>query len=161
MTSKEYFQNYYQKNREKYLSRAKAWKKNNPEARERHVAAWKDSIRVRRSTIPKRRAVALWTAAKKRTKEFSITLEFVIDLVENAPDACPYTGVPFDYSTPEKGARNPWAPSLDRIDSTKGYTPDNVEIVSTWYNVAKNGWTPDVNERGFRGAASKFPPASL
>ena len=28
--------------------------------------------------------------------------------------------------------------SIDRIDSSKGYTPDNVQLISTWVNRAKN-----------------------
>ena len=28
--------------------------------------------------------------------------------------------------------------SIDRIDSSKGYTPDNVQLIATWVNRAKN-----------------------
>ena len=36
------------------------------------------------------------------------------------------------------GDKNPWQPSIDRIDSSKGYTKDNCQIVCWIYNRAKN-----------------------
>jgi hypothetical protein len=59
---------------------------------------------------------------------------------------CPRTGIKFkkllqansDYSN-----RDPWSPSVDKIDPTKGYTKDNVQIVSWWYNVSKQQFTDD------------------
>lgn len=58
---------------------------------------------------------------------------------------CAVTGVPFDFGPPPPGlTRNPWAPSLDRRDSAKGYTPENVQIVCWAYNAAKAEWSEDV-----------------
>jgi hypothetical protein len=50
---------------------------------------------------------------------------------------CELTGTPFDFSG-RKG--NPYAPSLDRIDSSKGYTRDNVRLVCFGLNAAMNVW---------------------
>lgn len=49
---------------------------------------------------------------------------------------CSFTGLPFELV-----AHSPWYPSVDRIDSTKGYTKDNCRLVVAMYNYMKNRWT--------------------
>jgi hypothetical protein len=39
--------------------------------------------------------------------------------------------------------RSPRAPSIDRIDSKKGYTPDNCQLITYIANCAKNQFTVD------------------
>ena len=48
---------------------------------------------------------------------------------------CEVTGLAF-VLTGEP--RNPWSPSLDRIDSSVGYTLENTRVVVWIYNAAKN-----------------------
>ena len=36
-----------------------------------------------------------------------------------------------------------FAPSIDRIDSSKGYTPDNIQIVCCAYNMGKKNMSDD------------------
>jgi hypothetical protein len=43
-----------------------------------------------------------------------------------------------------KWHRNPYRPSFDRIDSSKGYTPDNVRIIAYCVNTAMNEWGEDI-----------------
>jgi len=53
---------------------------------------------------------------------------------------CEVTGLPFDLisrSTDTTHAKNPWVPSLDRIDSSGVYSKDNVQLVVYMYNVCK------------------------
>lgn len=49
---------------------------------------------------------------------------------------CEVTGLPFEWSI-----GSPWAPSLDRIDSARGYTHENTQLVCWIYNQAKNIYT--------------------
>jgi hypothetical protein len=53
---------------------------------------------------------------------------------------CEVTGIPFDLIERRGGAHacNPWVPSIDRIDSSKPYSKDNVQIVVYMYNVCKS-----------------------
>ena len=77
--------------------------------------------------------------AKKRalTKglEFNLTKEDVI-----IPDLCPILKVKFirgSYMEYE------YTPSIDRIDNTKGYTKDNIQIITKKANSMKNSGSPE------------------
>jgi hypothetical protein len=53
---------------------------------------------------------------------------------------CEVTCIPFDLHTKTSlsvHAKNPWVPSLDRIDSNKPYLKANVQVVVYMYNVCK------------------------
>jgi len=93
------------------------------------------------------RIAKMLSAAKHRAKtkgwEFDLDSKFLYSLVT---DNCPITGAPFrwktNYGAGEQGNAHPCAPSLDRIDSSRGYTKDNVWIISWKANCLKN----DANE---------------
>ena len=58
---------------------------------------------------------------------------------------CALSGLQFDLRSVGSGkARRPFAPSLDRIDSTGGYTQDNVRLVCQAVNFALNAYGEDV-----------------
>lgn len=67
---------------------------------------------------------------------FSLTREWI---AERLSQPCALTGRQFDLSKPADGVRaNPNAPSIDRIENAKGYTTDNVRLVTVHANVARN-----------------------
>lgn len=52
---------------------------------------------------------------------------------------CPYSGISLLVPTYKKNHNNPiYSASVDRIDSTKGYIPGNIQFVSTCINYMKN-----------------------
>ena len=55
------------------------------------------------------------------------------------PESCKYLGIKLDYRRAKlKGNRlTQDGPSIDRIDSSKGYTPDNVQVISCLANRMK------------------------
>jgi hypothetical protein len=63
----------------------------------------------------------------------------------NIPDNCPVLGIPLNYHGVEKQgwSRTDNSPSIDRIDSSKGYTLDNMQIISWRANRIKNDSTPE------------------
>ena len=65
--------------------------------------------------------------AKKRGLEFDLTEEYLISIDR---DTCPYLFIPISWGA-GKGLRQADSKSLDRIDSAKGYTRDNV-IICSW-----------------------------
>lgn len=82
--------------------------------------------------------------ARKR-KEVSLSLEDLKNLWESQQGICPYTGwrleLPFT-SEGWKSQKNACKlPSLDRIDSSKGYVHGNVQFVARIANYAKNMYT--------------------
>lgn len=93
---------------------------------------------------PHGRAVQLHANAKRRAEDKGITFDLDrLDLIERiTAGRCEVTGLPFDLTA--GAGLNPWAPSLDRKDSAGGYTPANVQVVVSAYNVAKGPWGDDV-----------------
>ena len=76
--------------------------------------------------------------AKKRFKEFHLTLEDLKQIWEQQAGICPYTGLKLELPTYTK-CKNIWyRASLDRIDSSKGYVVGNVQFVSTPINLMKS-----------------------
>jgi hypothetical protein len=71
--------------------------------------------------------------AKEKGWEFNLELD---DLMAITGDYCPVDGSPFDWDRQlEIDSTLPLAtPSLDRIDSSSGYTKDNVTIVGNKWN---------------------------
>lgn len=69
---------------------------------------------------------------KKNGREFSIKVDDIV-----IPDKCPILGIEINCNSGRPGAyRN--SPSLDRIDNSKGYTPDNIQVISQQANAMKH-----------------------
>jgi len=86
----------------------------------------------------------LWTVAKSRAKkrglDFNIEPSDVI-----VPALCPALGIPLVTGVGRSGrpGGNPNSPSLDRIDSSKGYVKGNVQVISHLANSMKHEATMD------------------
>jgi hypothetical protein len=74
------------------------------------------------------------SSAKNRNIYFNITEEDILPAIEKGH--CELTGLPFDLSRPKGKGKNPYAPSVDRISSDKGYTKNNVRVVLWAVNAA-------------------------
>lgn len=72
----------------------------------------------------KRRAI-------EKNREFSISVEDIY-----IPDVCPVLGIAINTNSGKSGAyRN--SPSLDRVDNDKGYTKNNIQVISQLANSMK------------------------
>jgi len=78
--------------------------------------------------------------ASKEEREFCISA----DDLQPLPAHCPVLGIPLDYS--KVIGRDNW-PSVDRVDSSKGYVPGNVCVISYRANRIKNDGTLDEHVR--------------
>ena len=78
--------------------------------------------------------------AAKRGKAFSVTVKQYMNIVKFAAGRCQVTGIPFSCIKINGSSRRPYYPSIDRIDSKKGYTKDNIRVVTVAYNFACNEW---------------------
>lgn len=103
--------------------------------RERYIQEWRNAHPWSSRNIVKK----LLSNAKKRAKdsglEFSITEKDII-----ISNACPYFGTPMVEHSP-RGSSRANTMSLDRIDSSMGYIPNNVEVISHLANTMKSNAT--------------------
>ena len=84
------------------------------------------------------RATKLLRAAKERHIT-SISLEWVEKKLEIG--VCELTKLPFSLENLTNHKTNPYAPSLDRINSNiKEYSPENTRVVLLAVNLALNQW---------------------
>ena len=73
------------------------------------------------------------TRAKRKNLEFNITKDDIV-----VPEKCPVFDEPII-----KEVFNPMAPTLDRVDNTKGYVKGNVRVISKKANIMKGSLTID------------------
>jgi len=78
--------------------------------------------------------------AQMRDLEFELTLEYLEDLLNKQQGNCALTGRQMTHCSNPEGSRNPFNMSIDRIDSSGGYTKGNVQWICTWIQGAKSDW---------------------
>lgn len=77
--------------------------------------------------------------AKTKNLPFDLTQDFLLDLWNKQEGKCLICKRVFEWgSSTTRTSR--LAPTVDRIDSTKGYTQDNIRLVTFHVNVAINQW---------------------
>src|SRR5271170_153462 len=117
----------YQKNREKRLAYATLYAKL-PEVivrrNERDKVARTDPAKLLRRLI---------THAAERARKKGLEFDKNACASLSLPVECPLLKMPL-FLGRRNGVRNALSPSLDRIDSSKGYVAGNVRIVSWWVN---------------------------
>lgn len=120
---------------EKARRRSKAWheaRKTDPEYNKKRAEYSKE---YRKNNPEKRLLRGAIDRARQKGIECSICLEDIV-----IPDVCPILKTKFQYGTP-------YAASLDRIDSTKGYIKGNVWVISWKANAMKQDATREELER--------------
>jgi hypothetical protein len=85
--------------------------------------------------------------SKKLGRGFDLTLDWLLDKAEEQDFRCLLTGIEFYAEPPNQGRVHPYAPSLDRIEPSRGYTQDNVRIVIWAVNAMLLDWGPRVFEQ--------------
>jgi len=126
--------------------------------RKRHIANPSEKCDASKRWRVKHPARAMLSSARARAKyrgqSFSLKLEDFAE--ELAAMTCSVTGVELHWEEGVgRGNSNPWRPSLDRIDSSKGYTPENTRVVCWAYNMACGHWDDEVIAKWAKGLVSK------
>lgn len=116
---------YYLANRSKLLQAAKEKYKKNPEKHIEASKAWQ-------AKNPER---VLWNTARARARKMGIAFNLKVEDIV-IPEKCPIFGVLM--TSPGR-----YAPTIDRIDNTKGYTPENIQVLSKLANQMKSSATPE------------------
>jgi len=161
----EWNKRYYQNNRKKIDERKREYAKAHPEkmkaiskkSGKKYREANKEKIRerqrkyneansekVKKRFVKRRRAHPFLFAARRlktRCKhsgiDFDLELEWFRQRWEECGGICLMTGVKMKKIG---DSNDPYTMSADRIDPKKGYTKDNVRLVSRWYNWVRNNW---------------------
>lgn len=81
--------------------------------------------------------------AKKRNIDFEITMADEWKQYEKQGGICPLSNVPIKLSETTRHGHKLGSASLDRIDSSKGYTKDNIQWVHKTINLMKNVLSQD------------------
>lgn len=112
---------------------------------------WKDPEEVKKYKARKyeetrkgsfwKRLKDLLYGAKKRAKQLNIEFTITIESFKEQTHCLIFKHVQFDFSSNSKGRSN--SMSIDRIDPSKGYTPDNVWLISQRANRIKNDASPE------------------
>lgn len=69
-------------------------------------------------------------------RQFDLSIGMFADLIADSGGKCAVSGMPFT----DASKRGPFSPSIDRIDSAKGYVQGNVRMVCLIANLAMNEW---------------------
>ena len=141
---KKAYQNaYWHANKARLEAEGKLWRQKNRERAVQISIEWAKKNRTKSNSINQDWYYrytwrALFYSAKNRAKkksiEFTITPEDIV-----VPELCPVFKQPFVWGKGQ--GKSDWSPSLDRIDSTKGYVKGNVAVISTIANKLKSNAT--------------------
>jgi hypothetical protein len=83
----------------------------------------------------------IYKRIKERAKKHNLPVELTISDI-TISNYCPILGIELHVNKGMLGGRSN-SPSIDRKDSTKGYTKDNVWIISQLANQMKSNATPE------------------
>lgn len=110
------------------------------EATGRHE--WSPTVTPEVRAVLRARISFAQSRATSRGRAFSLSLDALCDLYDAQEGRCAITGLPFDISSGSEDDRwrRPFPPSIDRIDSALGYTPENIRLVCAAVNNALGPW---------------------
>lgn len=86
------------------------------------------------------------SSCRARARRAGLACTVTVDwVVERIKQGCELTGLPFELSHESRiKQRSPYAPSIDRIDCTQGYTKENCRLVVWAMNALLGSWGEDV-----------------
>lgn len=126
-------------NRKQKAEEARRLRARNPKLNKLRNMAHKDSLR--KNNPVKYTTMQMLASSKKRAKSLGMDHDLDRLFLESiAPKKCPVFGFDLKYGG---GSRSNESSALDRIDSTKGYTKDNVQIISFLANLMKSSASVD------------------
>ena len=87
-------------------------------------------------------AKSLLARAKTRSRnkkiDFDLDENFILYLLDEQNNKCAISGVDISFDSDYSGRIDQYRGSIDRVDSSLGYTKDNVQIVCAQINIMKH-----------------------
>jgi hypothetical protein len=151
--AKQYRKDWYQKNKVIIQAQHKQYYEDNKDQVNLRVKKYRkdlgDTYReyqnerttaYRQKNPEKSMYILLKSRAKKNNIPFNLDLEDM-----KIPDECPVLKIPLYREAIKGGKRGPKqnSPSIDRIDNTKGYIKENIQVISHRANTMKGSATPE------------------
>lgn len=144
---KKYNKKYYEKNKKKIKKHANEWRMDNPEKVKSYKKKWyyanKEKCKIRKNEWLKttkgclsKKLGHLKRQKRSRTLEFEITLEDLMTMWELQNGQCAISKYPMQTIF-----NSLFAVSVDRIDPSRGYTKENIQLVCQGINFAKNQYS--------------------
>jgi len=135
----------YRRHKDQRIEYAKQWRKDNAGHIREYYQKNKNAIKDKRKGKNILLREMLMSASRRASSQclpFDLTIEYMETI---ALDHCPVTGklLDWDLQFSEEGKRNPFAPSLDKIIPSLGYTQGNVAIICHQMNRLKSDMTLD------------------
>lgn len=136
---------YNDKNRQKIREQQKEYKAKNAVKRRQYNQLYRKenpekcmetSRKTRESRYAQGKIRNARSRAKKKNMEFSLPIDDIIARIHN--NKCEVTGERCEILS------RYYTSSLDRIDSKKGYTLDNVRVVISWFNYMRGEASDEV-----------------
>ena len=146
-----------------------AWLEAHPEKKDEYKANARAAAKLRstgRTTEYQRKhyesatgriVYMLWGArnrARKKGFGYDLDREWLLAKVEAG--ICEATGIPFDMGMLGNHKKNPWGPSIDRIDSSIGYLKSNCRVTCCAFNIGKTDMTDDEFAKMARAFLSRY-----
>ena len=85
---------------------------------------------------------AMLASIKGRAKKSKVLFNLLPEDIRTSGE-CPVLKIRMERNKNGKRGAQPNSPSVDRIDPTKGYTRDNIQIISNKANMMKQDATPE------------------
>ena len=117
---------------------------NKPENKERRKMASRIAVLKRYIVLGESYKKAMLKRAQHRAASKRFDFNITIDDI-HIPEYCPVLGMKLEYSLGSGG--KDCSPSIDRIDSSKGYIKGNIQIISSKANRIKTDATLDDIEK--------------
>lgn len=138
----DYKHNWYLENKERL---SKENKKHYLDSRDKRLKASSDHYYDKNNIFQ-----YLIRGSKNRAKNYNLAFDldqkFLKELYHNQDGKCAITNIDFCFEK-SKSFRRPFSPSIDRIDSSLGYSKNNVRLVCTIVNLALNEFGDDAFDK--------------
>lgn len=97
-----------------------------------------------------------YSRAERHDFSFNLTLKDLADLWLAQQGRCSITGFIMNFDSGSIQVRNPYRCSVDRINSTRGYTSSNIRLLTHWANNAINTWDDGLFEQMILASAKRI-----